>query len=481
MPPLGRFEQALLLQARVGEGAALVPEQLALQELLRERGARDVHERPGAPVAAVMDHFRDQVLASAALAGQQHRGRRAAGDTRDELSQMGHGGRCAHDAVKAVGARRARPELPHLATQPGRLECPFDGRRDLVEVERLVGEVIRPQLHRLDRGLDAGVRRQEDDQDVLIELLHLAENRDAVGIGEPVVEQDQVDPLRKLVQRAAPGVGLEHVIALRPQTLGEGPANQRFVIDDQDGGFAHNAIAGSGCLLCRNPGRLAAIAHSSRRGRDCASPCVCVGSRRLAGSSMAHGPGGLAPPAKGAGAAAPDASCKAPAARALGRSVAQPGSAGHQLAFGGRHPSGGGDRHIRIEGDRVDTLLRSATRRTPGSRMAPARKSPIVLPSLWAARMARAISQRTASSRSSNRCATVPESRSSPSVSCVRSFDPIEKPSNTLQELLRQNRIRRAPRTSRRLRVRLRPGAGRWRPSFPAPAGLPRPCGRTGS
>ena len=46
------------------------------------------------------------------------------------------------------------------------------------------------------------------------------------------------------------------------------------------------------------------------------------------------------------------------------------------------------------------------------------------------AAMARAISQRTASFRSSNRCATVPESRSRPSVSCVKSLDPIEKPSN---------------------------------------------------
>jgi hypothetical protein len=42
------------------------------------------------------------------------------------------------------------------------------------------------------------------------------------------------------------------------------------------------------------------------------------------------------------------------------------------------------------------------------------------------------IIQRTAGSRSSKTAASSPESRSTPSVSCVRSFDPIENPSNRL-------------------------------------------------
>ena len=91
MPPLGRFEQALLLQPRIGKGATLVPEQLALQELLGERGARDVHERPGSSVAAIVDHLRDQVLAGSALTRQQHCRGRAAGNTGNQLPQGGHG------------------------------------------------------------------------------------------------------------------------------------------------------------------------------------------------------------------------------------------------------------------------------------------------------------------------------------------------------------------------------------------------------
>ena len=64
---------------------------------------------------------------------------------------------------------------------------------DLVEVERLVGEVIGAELHRLDGGLDADERREQDHQDVGIELLQLAQDRQAVGVGQPIVEQDEVD------------------------------------------------------------------------------------------------------------------------------------------------------------------------------------------------------------------------------------------------------------------------------------------------
>ena len=108
--------------------------------------------------------------------------------------------------------------------------------------------------------------------------------------------------------------------------------------------------------------------------------------------------------------------------------------------------------------------LRSpATPRTRDSRTAPARRYRSACRAFRAARMARAISQRTASLRSSNRCATVPESRSRPSVSCVRSLDPIENPSKTGETLRRESRST-ALRTSRRLRARLRPVAIRWPP-----------------
>ena len=52
-----------------------------------------------------------------------------------------------------------------------------------------------------------------------------------------------------------------------------------------------------------------------------------------------------------------------------------------------------------------------------------------------------AISFFTPGSRSSNRCARSSESRSTPSVSCVRSFEPIEKPSKSSRELVGEDHV----------------------------------------
>src|SRR5690606_32634950 len=54
---VGALQEAALLHARVGERAPLVTEQLALEQLLRQRRAGDVHERTRGAAAAVMDRL----------------------------------------------------------------------------------------------------------------------------------------------------------------------------------------------------------------------------------------------------------------------------------------------------------------------------------------------------------------------------------------------------------------------------------------
>ena len=140
---VGRLEQAALLLAGVGEGAALVTEQLAFEQGLRDRRARDVHERPVGPVAVEVQDLGGQVLARAAFAGEQHRGRWAGGHLAQQLLQAGHQRRLADDAVEAVGLRLTGAQAPHFAAQAGRLERAAHDRGDVVEVEGLVGEVVR--------------------------------------------------------------------------------------------------------------------------------------------------------------------------------------------------------------------------------------------------------------------------------------------------------------------------------------------------
>ena len=70
----------------------------------------------------------------------------------------------------------------------------------------------------------------------------LAKDGDAVSIGKPIVEKNQVDAFRQFVQGGAPSVGFEHVVSVRLEALGERPADQGFVVDNENGGFGHDGI-----------------------------------------------------------------------------------------------------------------------------------------------------------------------------------------------------------------------------------------------
>ena len=173
---VGRLEQAPLLLACVGEGPALVPEELAFEQRVGNRRARDVHERTVRAVAAEMQHLRREVLAGAALARQEHRRCRAERHAPEQVAQRDDGRRLADDALEREGLRLAGAQHAELAPQACRLERLLDQPRHVVQVERLVGEVIRADLHRLDGRVDGGVSRQENDEDVGVVLLDLAED-----------------------------------------------------------------------------------------------------------------------------------------------------------------------------------------------------------------------------------------------------------------------------------------------------------------
>ena len=72
-PAARRGEEALLVPDGAGEGSLHVPEQLALEQVLRQRAAVDRQERPVGPAGQVVDVPGDDLLAGAALALDQHR------------------------------------------------------------------------------------------------------------------------------------------------------------------------------------------------------------------------------------------------------------------------------------------------------------------------------------------------------------------------------------------------------------------------
>ena len=69
-----QLETADLRRMRAGERAALAAEELALDEVRRQRGAVDDDERTGAAHAPAVNGAREQLFARARFAGQQHCG-----------------------------------------------------------------------------------------------------------------------------------------------------------------------------------------------------------------------------------------------------------------------------------------------------------------------------------------------------------------------------------------------------------------------
>ncbi len=69
----GHFEQPRFGRLRVREGAALVAEQLALQQLRGQGSAVDIHERGGGAGTTIVERAGEQLLSGAARAGDQDR------------------------------------------------------------------------------------------------------------------------------------------------------------------------------------------------------------------------------------------------------------------------------------------------------------------------------------------------------------------------------------------------------------------------
>ena len=70
----------------------------------------------------------------------------------------------------------------------------------------------------------------------------LLEDGQAVEVGQAIVEDGQIDAGRRLLERDLAVFGLEHLVAGHGEPLGDRPANQLFVVNDQDGFVSHGQV-----------------------------------------------------------------------------------------------------------------------------------------------------------------------------------------------------------------------------------------------
>ena len=166
-----RLEQAGARRLRVGECALLVAEELRLHQVLGQRGAVHLDERPLAPPAAGVERARHVSLAAARLAQEEHRRGRCARPARHAHDPLDH-------AAQALDGRRlpqdlARRGLPlpvigDLAALTRAPQGAIDPQPELLEVERLLHVVARAPLHRPHGLGDGSVARHHDDRELRI-------------------------------------------------------------------------------------------------------------------------------------------------------------------------------------------------------------------------------------------------------------------------------------------------------------------------
>jgi hypothetical protein len=199
---VGLGEQAQAIGAGVGERAALVAEQLALDQRLGHRGQVDRDERRLGPRRVVVDRARDQLLAGAALAGDQHR-RGRAGDPADQSEDLLHGLGPRDDVLEAVLALDLALQPRDLSPQRALGQRLVDQEQELLDLERLGDVVVGAELDRLDRGLDRAERGDHDDVRRVGQGADVADQIEAVEVGHPQVGDHQIDRLERAASSPA--------------------------------------------------------------------------------------------------------------------------------------------------------------------------------------------------------------------------------------------------------------------------------------
>ncbi len=201
-----------------GKGAFDVPEQLALEQVLRQRRAVDGHERPVAARALIVDGARDQLLAGSALAEEQHRGV-GGGHRRDEAEDVTNARRLADDAAQMAGACQLALELAGMSAQAAMRNRSLDGEQEQVgHGKGLLDIIVGPEPHGIYRRLHGGVAGHDDHRQLQRALAELCQQAQAVQIaGHDQVGEHDIEAiaatLDQLRQRRVTRLEAEDVVA----------------------------------------------------------------------------------------------------------------------------------------------------------------------------------------------------------------------------------------------------------------------------
>ena len=237
---LGAFEVPGVRLRCAREGAAFMTEQLAAEQVRRDRTAVDRDELAFAP-AAVVDRARDQFLAGAALAMQEH-GHVVPRDPLDVLEQRDHRRAVPDHAAELVARGRMR-----ACVQARTLEQPVDG----IRAQRLDQIVDDRQAHRAHRRVHAGMAG--DDGDLAQgRQIHLVEQLHAVSIGQVQIENGQIEiAAARQAAGLAQGARAAHRTVAEHREIRQQRLELEVVIDDKNPALALAHTRPPGSMQCK--------------------------------------------------------------------------------------------------------------------------------------------------------------------------------------------------------------------------------------
>ena len=243
-------ETPLPVPGRAGERSLDVAEERRLEHVGGDRAGIDGHEGLAGSRGAFVNGSRDQLLAGAALARDEH-GRTGRGNLLDHLEYMAD--RVGRTDQLLLGARPAELHAQPLVLveQPATLQHLADFKEQFGVVPRLCQEIRRSATRGFHGGLDGSESGEHHHGQVGIDGADLREDVEARPVGEHQVQQDQVAGIpRDSLQALARGRCREDFVARRLEQQAQAVDDRGLVVDDQ------NPTAGLG------RGRIDSVRHS---------------------------------------------------------------------------------------------------------------------------------------------------------------------------------------------------------------------------
>ena len=221
--------------------ALLVAEELGLEQVLLQRRAVHLDEGARRAVRVVVNRPRDELLARARFAADEH-GRIAARHLLHDAEHVLKRAARAHDAVEVIEVLLLVAQVLHLVLEMAELDRLFDLELHFLDLERFLNEVERADLHRFHGRVDRPEGRHEDDRGVRLDRPRRAEDVHAVGAAHAQVRQHDVElAVLQPFDRGRPVAGLLHIVAGIGQRADEPLAERIVIIDHQNA--SHCAIS----------------------------------------------------------------------------------------------------------------------------------------------------------------------------------------------------------------------------------------------